>query len=217
MTPEQKARLFGQLFGLMDSDQSGERVAALDKLLGLRAKMGWPTFVDLLRKLESIVTPEQLEAAEKDRAQWQRAHDTRVQENAALARRNAVLSAAVMTLRSALWASVNGWLVTGVVVLAVFAYGGWRWSNAEAAPDTQPVANATDSAQAAVDAGLRDVLSRTKWGQAETPPVIARVSGVDYWIVVRGTTDAKSHTDQWGRPIERHCLALHASEAGLCG
>lgn len=213
MTPQEKARLFGQVFSLLGSDQAGERLAALEKMHALRTKMGWPTFADVLLKLESTITPEQLVAAEKDAAQWKQAHDARVKENAAVARRNAVLAARAGALQSALWLSINWRVVAGAAVVAALSYGGWHWSNAEAAPDNQPVSDTTDSAQAAVDIGLRDVLSRTRWGSGDTPPVIVRVNGVDFWLVVRGTTDATSHADDKGRPIERHCVTLHAREA----
>jgi hypothetical protein len=127
MTPEQSARLFGQIFGLLDSSQPHERMAALDKLHALRSTHGWPGFADLLRKLESTVTPEQFEAAEKSLAQWMQAHDARVAENTALARRNAALKAQVTGLRAALWIRINRrLLMTGCVALAL-GLGGWRW------------------------------------------------------------------------------------------
>ena len=50
MTPAEKAWLFGQIWSLPDSDQPGERRAALDKLATLRAKMAWPSFGDMLRR-----------------------------------------------------------------------------------------------------------------------------------------------------------------------
>ena len=40
-----------------------------------------------------------------------------------------------------------------------------------------------------------------------------RVNGSEYWIVVRGAVDQTSHVDAQGRPVERHCLQLFASEA----
>ena len=214
MTPQEKARLFGQVFSLLGSDQPGERSAALEKMHALRAKMDWPTFADVLLKLENTITPEQLEVAEKDLSQWKQAHDARTKENAALTRRNAALAALVCTLRSALWASTNFRLVVGSAAVAItLGYAGWHWANAEPSPDKQILSDTTNSADAAADAGLRDVLTRTKWGNGDTPPVIVRVNGVDFWIVVRGSTDAKSHADDKGRPIERHCVALYAREA----
>ena len=76
MTAAEKAtKLFASLIAMLGSDQPGERMAALEKLHALRAQMGWPSFADLLRMLENIITPEQLEAAEKDRDQWKRAHE----------------------------------------------------------------------------------------------------------------------------------------------
>ena len=52
-----------------DSPVEAEAVAAFLKYRTLRDKMGWPSFADLLRKLESIITPEQLEAVERDLVQ----------------------------------------------------------------------------------------------------------------------------------------------------
>ena len=138
----------------------------------------------------------------------------RVKENGALARRNAALAARVATLHAALWVMMN-WRKVALLglVLTVGSGGGWWWwSNEEAAPD-KPVAAADDRAQAAVDAELRDRLSRTKWGVDDTAPAIATLYGVPYWVVVRGNVDAQSHADAQGRPIERHCLQLFASRA----
>ena len=214
MNAEQKARLFGQVFGLLDSDQPGERTAALDKLHSLRAKMGWPGFADLLRKLESTITPEQLEATEKERDQWVRAHDERVTENAALAQRNAALAARNATLRATVWFMMNWRMVAGVIVMTTLGSGGWWWwSTAQAAPDQPPVATAEDNARAAVDAALRDVLSGMRWGEGDTAPRVVTVGGAPYWVVVRGSIDGQSHADAKGQPVPRHCLQLYASEA----
>jgi hypothetical protein len=214
MTAEQMARLFAQIVGLLDSDQPGERTAALDKLHALRLKMGWPSFADLLRKLESTITPEQLEAAEKNLAQWQQAHDERVRENAALAHRNAALKARVASLRATVWFMMNWRMVAGVVVVAAGCSGGWWWwSTAQAAPDQQPVATAEDAARAALDAAMRDVLGNMRWGEGDTAPRVVTVGGAPYWVVVRGSVDEQSHADAKGRPVPRHCLQLYASEA----
>jgi hypothetical protein len=214
MTAAEKAKLFGSVFAMLDSDQPGERTAALDKLHALRGKMGWWTFADLLQRLESVVSPEQLEAAERSAADWERAHNERVKENGALARRNAALVARNGTLHAALWVMMN-WRKVAMLglVLTVGSGGGWWWwKNAEAAPD-KPVAATDDRAQAAVDAELRDRLSRTKWGVDDTAPAIATLNGVPYWVVVRGNVDAQSHVDAQGHPVERHCLQLFASKA----
>jgi hypothetical protein len=222
MTPEQRAQLFGRLVRLLDSDQPGERAAALDKIHSLREKMGWPIFGDVLQKLENTVSPEQLEAAEQNAAQWQRAHDDRVRENAALAQRNALLVARVASLRSAMWLT-RSWgrvAVAGVVVLLT----GWQCSRGAAPPvqqqavlapppDQQKSASADDAARAAIDAALRDLLRRTSWHAGDTVPVVVMANGVAYWVVVRGTIDTRSHTNGQGQPIERHCLTLFATEA----
>lgn len=214
MTAEEKKRLFGSVFARLDSDQPGERVAALEKLHSLRAKMGWLSFGDVLRQFESSATAKQLEAAEKNRAAWEQAHNERVTENAALARRNAALAARNAKLRSALWVMMNWRMVAGVAVVAAGGFGGWRVWNAEAAPDKAPIGQAADdSANASLNAALADVLSRAKWGAGDTAPVTVRVNGFEWWIVIRGTVDQKSHVDARGRPIERHCLQLYASEA----
>jgi hypothetical protein len=68
-------------------------------------------------------------------------------------------------------------------------------------------------AQSIANAGLREVLSHTRWGNGDTPPTVVRVAGVDYWILVRGTVDTASHADARGRQVERHCLQLFAKEA----
>jgi hypothetical protein len=213
MTAEEKARQFSQIFALLDSEQPGEREAALGKLHALRVKMGWPSFGDVLRKLESTVTPEQFEAVERDLVQCKRTLDERAEDNADLARRNAALSARIASLRAALWFSINWKRLAAAGVVLSLGYGGWRWSNAEASPDSPPSAAAPDSEHAAADAAFRDVLNRTKWTTGDTPPAVWHVNGVDYWVVVRGTVDASSHADARGRPIERHCLQLYASEA----
>jgi hypothetical protein len=213
MNRQQKSQLFGQVFGLLDSDQSGERTAALDKLHSLRLKMGWPTFADLLRKLESVVTSEQFEAVQQNLAQWMRAHDERVKENEALARRNAALAARNATLRATVWFMMNWRMVAGVAVVALCS-GGWWWrSHAQAAPDQRTVTVAEDTAQVAVDAALGDMLGGIRWGAGDTTPRIVTIGGAPYWIVVRGTTDEQSHADEKGRPVPRHCLQLYAFEA----
>jgi hypothetical protein len=217
MTAEQKARLFGQVFGLLDSDQPGERTAALDRLHALRDKMGWPRFADLLQKLESTITPEQLEAAERSRADWERAHGERVKENTALARRNAALAARVAALRSTLWFMVN-WRMVAVagLVLTLGSGGWWWWSSAEAAPDQAPVAGAaaTDGTlNDTLNAALADSLRGFRWRSSETAPLIFTVGTSAYWIVLRGSVDAHSHVDANGRPIERHCLQLYAARS----
>lgn len=212
MTPEQAAKLFGQIFAMLDADRH-ERAIALEKLHARRAELNWPSFGDILRQLEATISPQALEAAERTGAQWKQACEVYADETKALKRRNTALAAAVAALRGALWASVNGWLLTGGLLLAVFAYGGWQWASAEPVPDRQPVTNASDSNQAAIDAGLRDVLSGMKWAVGETQPRIKRVNGVEYWVVVRGFKDTKTHANENGEPIERHCLDLFASEA----
>jgi hypothetical protein len=214
MTPEQAARLFANLFALLDSDQPGEREAALTKIIMLRVKLGWPKFVDLLRRLEDTVARDDFEAVERERDRWMRAHDDRVNENAALSRRNAAQAATIVTLRAALWFMINWQMVAGVTTAAVIGSGGWWWwSKAQAAPDLQPVAAAKDSARAAEDATLRDLLSRWRWGNGDAVPSVVRINGTEMWVIVRGTVDAHSHSDQWGRPIERHCMQLFAHEA----
>ena len=102
MNAAQKGDLFWMLFGGLDSDQPGEREAALGKIHSLREKMGWPRFVDLRG-----VTPEQLKEAEQNREKWEQAHAARVAENAALARRNAALAARIAILRSSLLVMLN--------------------------------------------------------------------------------------------------------------
>jgi hypothetical protein len=214
MTAAQKARLFGQLVALLDSPNPAERVAALEKLTALRPKMGWLKFIDLLLKLESTVTAEEAENLEKSLREWMQAHSERVTEIAALRRVIAARAAQVASLKSALWFSINWRRLAALSLVLTVGYGSWRWSNAEAAPDRQPVPHAAaDNAEAAIDTGLRDLLSRTKWGLGDTTPVIITLNGTPYWVVIRGITEAKSHSDTWGRPIERHCLALFASEA----
>jgi len=113
MNAAQKVDLFWNLFAQLDSDQPGEREAALGKIHSLREKMAWPRFVDLRG-----VTPEQLKEAEQNREQWQQAHAARVAENAVLARRNAALLARIAALHSALWVMMNWRMVAGVVVAA---------------------------------------------------------------------------------------------------
>lgn len=209
MNAAQKGDLFWNLFGGLDSDQPGEREAALGKIHTLREKMGWPRFVDLRG-----VTPEQLQAAEQNREKWEQAHAARVTENAALARRNAALAARIAILRASLFVMLNWRMIAVACVVVAAGFGGWRVWNAEAAPDKAPVGQAAeDSANAALDAALADGLSRARWSAGDTVPVTMRVGGVDYWIVVRGTVDQASHADARGRPVERHCLQLYASEA----
>jgi hypothetical protein len=214
MNAEQKAKLLGSVFGMGDSPVEAEAVAAFLKYRALRGKMGWPNCGDMLRMIENSVAPERLEATEKERDQWMRAHDERVTENAALAQRNAALAARNATLRATVSFMMNWRMVAGVIVMTTLGSGGWWWwSTAQAAPDQPPVATAEDSARAAVDAALRDVLSRTRWGDGDTAPVVVTVGGVPYWIVVRGSVDAQSHADAKGQPVPRHCLQLYASEA----
>jgi hypothetical protein len=130
-------------------------------------------------------------------------------------RRLAALSASNASLRSALWFSINRGAVAGVAVAASLISGGWWWwSKAQAAPDPLPVAATDQSPRAIADGMLREVLSRARWGAGDTGPVIVRVNkDTDMWVVLRGTVDARSHSDARGRPIERHCLRLFAHEA----
>ena len=65
MTPAAKARLFSQIWGLFDSPIDGEALAAFQRKRFLKVRMGRPPAGDLLRKLESTVTPEQHEAVER--------------------------------------------------------------------------------------------------------------------------------------------------------
>ena len=109
---------------------------------------------------------------------------------------------------------VNWKMVVGFVVVAALGSGGWWWwSNAQAAPDQQPVATAEDTARAALDGALRDVLGGMRWGEGDTAPRVVTVGGVPYWVVVRGSIDGQSHADAKGQPVPRHCLQLYASEA----
>jgi hypothetical protein len=233
MTPELKARLFGQVWGLLDSDQAGERAAALDKLHSLRGKMGWPTFAALLRKLESTVTPEQLESAERNAAQWQLAHDDQLRKNAALAQRNAMLVARIASLRTALWFTRNPTKAAAAVI--VIGLCGWQCTSEGAPPDQQPAATTsaknaarnevphtgstpqttapTNAPTTAVDAVLAEVLRRANWREGDTRPFIVVASGAPYWVIVRGTIDRHSRSDPQGHEIIRHCLQLFAAEA----
>jgi hypothetical protein len=207
MTPAAMARLFSQIWGLFDSPVDGEALAAFQKWRSLKLQMGWPSAGDLLRKLESVVTPEQLEAAERKAAQLEQVVDERETEIAALRRVDAARAAQIASLRSALWFSINWPGVVAFGMMLALGYGGWRWWNAEAAPDQQPVAKTT------LDASFSDVLSRSKWSEGDTAPIAIMLDGTPYWVVVRGTLDAKSHSDAWGHPISRHCVSLYAHEA----
>jgi hypothetical protein len=216
MTAEEKGELFGRLVRLLDSDQSGERGTALEKLVALREKMGWPSFGDLLRKLESTVTPEQHQQLERDLAQWMQAHAARVAENAHLSNRNTFLAARNASLRSALFFSLN-WkrLTVASLALALMLAFGLRERAKSAVPDEQPrtdtVAQKDDSA--ALDEASLSLLSDWPWVAGDTRPAIFTMDGVPYWLVVRGTIDDKSHADTGGRPIKRHCLQIFASKA----
>lgn len=213
MTAAEKAKLFASVFGMGDSPVEAEAVAAFLKYRTLRDKMGWPGFGDILRKLESTITPERLEAVERDLAQCQKERDARAQEVVRLAAHNAALAARIASLRAALFFSINWKRLAVVGVVVALGYGGWRWSNAEARPDDAPSIPAPDDEHAALDAAFREALSRAKWLNGDTPPAVWHVNGVDYWIVLRGAVDADSHADAHGHPVERHCLKLYASEA----
>jgi hypothetical protein len=208
----QKTDLFWALFTQLDSDQPGEREAALGKIHSLRQKLAWPRFVDLRG-----VSPEQLkeaeekrDQAEQNREQWQQAHAARVAENAALARRNAALLSRIAALHSALWVMLNWRMMAAAALTALFVFGGWRVWNAQAAPGHAQTGHSDNSA---LDAALADMLSRAKWGAGDSAPVAVQVNGSAYWIVIRGTVDPASHADARGRLIVRHCLQLYASEA----
>jgi len=213
MTAAEKAKLFASVFGMGDSPVEAEAVAAFLKYRTLRDKMGWPGFGDILRKLESVITPEQFEAVERDLVQCRQERDARASEVAALARRNAALAARVVSLRAALFFSINWKRLVVIALVVAGGYGGWRWSNAEARPDNSPSITATDSEHAALEAAFQDALSQAKWASGDTPPVVWHVAGVNYWIVFRGNVDTGSHADAHGHPIERHCLQLYAREA----
>lgn len=215
MTAEEKKRL-AALVGMLDSDQVGEREAALGKVHALRGPLGWPGFADLWRRAEEAISKEDFEKLEQNLAHWMQAHADRVAEIAALTRRNAALAVRIAALRASFWYMVNWRKVTGAAVALALGYGGWSWwSGAQAAPDEKPAATATaeTTPQTALDAALLDVLRRAPWRVGETSPVIVTLKDVPYWIVLRGKTDARSHADDRGRPIERHCLQLYASEA----
>lgn len=231
MTLERKAKLFAQLFRMLGSNHRGEAAAALEKLNSLRAKMGWPSWEQLLEMIGSSVTAAQLEAAMRAAAQWQHAHAT-------LARENAVL-------RSALWAKINWRMLAGAAVALTVAAGApWAWSTAQAhwaAKEAEKLERAAlaaaalqrqqaeDAAQRAAlqrelteglarerakrNSAFEDLLSRTRWGHGDTAPTIHRINDTPYWVIARGTIDAKSTADAKGRPIELHCLALHADVA----
>ncbi len=210
MNAAQKLDLFRALFAQLDSDQPGEREAALGKIHSLRDKMGWPRFVDLRDVAQQLEEAEQnLKNAEQNREQWQQAHTAKVAENAVLARRNAALVARIAALRSALWVMLNWRMMAAAALAAAFVFGGWRVWIAQAAPDQ--VGQADDNT--GLNAALADVLSRAKWGAGDSAPATVRANGSEYWIVVRGTVDPASHVDARGRPLERHCLQLYASPA----
>lgn len=212
MTPEEKKRL-GDLIGMLDSDQVGEREAALGKVHAVRGKIGWPGFADLWRQAECAISPEDFEKVEKNLAQWQQAHDAKVKENAVLTARNAALIARIASLRSALWFMVN-WrkVAAGMAVAAFVSGGGWLWWDARAAPDQQPVAS-DDPTHAATDTALRDVLGRMRWGDGDSAPLVVTVNGAPWWVIARGGIDAESHADARGQPVARHCLQLYAAKA----
>jgi hypothetical protein len=213
MTAAEKAKLFASVFGMGDSPVEAEAVAAFLKYRTLRDKMGWPGFGDILRKLESVITPEQFEAVERDLVQCRQERDARASEVAALKRANTDLTARIISLRAALFFSLK-WKRLAVVGLLVAAgYGGWRWSNAEARPDNAPAVRASDGEHTALDAAFQEALSQTKWASGDTQPAVWRIGGANYWTVFRGNVDAASHADAHGHPIERHCLQLYATEA----
>lgn len=202
MTLEEKKRL-GTLIGLLNSNQVGEREAALGKIHALRSTVAWPGFVDLWQRAENAVSPEDFEKVEKNLAQWQQAHGAEVAKSA-------VLRAEIKTLRAALWSWRNlRSLATACLVLAFIAGGGWYWWDAQAAQQRVQ----SDPAQAATNAAMRDVLERMRWGTGDTAPIMIKVGGAPYWVITRGTVDAASHADARGQLIERHCLQLFASEA----
>ena len=210
MTPDEKAKLFYKLLGLCDSDQSQERHAALDKIVEQRAPMGWPKFVEVAQRLESKITPEEFEDLRRDRDGWQRAHDERVAEKSLLEQRNAMLVKQIATLRVSLAVAVNWRKLAFVALVAGLAVGGWRWWSGNAVPD---VSAAASPALSSLDAAFLDLLKREAWGEGDSPPRLANVEGVQYWIVLRGSLDPDSHVNAAGHALERRCLRLFASEA----
>ncbi|MGE0280205.1 MAG: hypothetical protein AB7P20_06275 [Rhizobiaceae bacterium] len=211
MTPEERKRLC-DLVGRLDSDQVGEREAALGKVHVLRGKVGWPGFADLWRRAENAISPEDFERVEKNLAQWKQAHAAKEQENTLLKARVVALVSANKSTRAALWTALNfKGLVKVATVLAFVSGGGWWWWQAQAAPDQQPVAS--DPAETATNAALRDVLSRMRWKADDSAPLVVTVNGAAWWVIARGSTDAGSHADAWGKPIERHCLQIFAEKA----
>jgi hypothetical protein len=107
---------------------------------------------------------------------------------------------------------MNWRMAAGVALASVIGFGGWHVWNAQAAPGQSKAVQADDSV--ALNAAFADVLSRARWwGAGDTRPATVRVNGSEYWIVVRAAVDQTSHVDAQGRPVERHCLQLFASEA----
>jgi hypothetical protein len=210
MTPEEKKR-HGDLIGLLDSDQVGERETALGKNHALRSKTGWPGFADLWNRAENAVSPEDFEKVEQNLVQWKQAHDAKAQEIALLKTRVAALITSNKTLRSSLWVALNFRRLAAVGTVVAFACGGWLWWGAQAAPDQLPVAS--DPARASTDAAMRDVLARMRWGSNDSAPLVVTIHGAPWWVIARGSVDSDSHTDASGQPVARHCLQLYAVEA----
>jgi hypothetical protein len=184
-----EARLFGQLFALLDSDQQGERGSSLEKIFLLRPKHNFPKFGDLLHSLNNTVPLADYQKLESDLA--------------TCLRHNQILRAVVNVRAVLRW--LLGLTIAASVVGGI-GYGGYClfW------PDT----SAADELARGV---LAEMQSWQDWPSkafvGDSKPTVHVIAGRSYWIVIRGEMDKTSHADKFGDPAWRHCQHYFAAPA----
>lgn len=208
---EEEGKKYAKVYALLDSDQKGERQAALEMIHDLRAQHGWPSFGDLLHSFSNAVPFTEYQRLANENATW-------IAIGGKLARENQILRTALRVVKDVKMA------VAGICVI-VFFVGGYHlvWP---AGGETPPPGSGARAPEA--DAGgtefSRAMLAEMKrwqpWIMAATQedgrdsePTVHAVEGQTYWVIIRRDVDDKDHTDDMGRAVTRHCQHYFAERA----
>lgn len=187
-----------------ESNEPGEVAAAVKKLCTLGPKLGFPGFAAILEQ------PDDLTALKL--------------ENAVLKKTNAELWKKTGQAKGN---TGRGFVLKTILIIAAI-YGVYHAAHAAApakAPALRTPAPAVVQSPAVVPPAeppqfprttgtdFRAALNGFEWKEGTAGPVIRRVAGKDWWVVVESERDDSTHADPEGKSIELHCLKMYGAEA----